>query len=136
MLTVHRNNRRIYKGKSRGFTLIEVLIAMVILIISMLAVLHALLTTIQQNLNNLMMDEAVRIAEEYTNSVRNTSYASVTSGGTAVSRKFRDFTETFNVTWTVTNISVDTKVVRILVTWTVRGVKHEHTAATVRTNST
>ena len=47
--------------KNRGFTLVEVLVAIVILFISMMAVLHALGLSVEHNMKNIIMDEAVRI---------------------------------------------------------------------------
>ena len=70
---------RTVKLKSSGFTLVEVLVAIVFLTISMLAVLHALGLSVEHNMTNIVMDEAVRIAEQRMNELRNTPFAGLVS---------------------------------------------------------
>ena len=117
--------------KNRGFTLIEVLVAICILVIGMLAVLSALVTTMEQNLNNLSMDEAVRIAEETMNGLRNSSFVTLMTGNSAVTRNFRNFTRTFNVVWTVTNLSASSKTIQVVVSWTHKGITHQHSVTSI-----
>jgi prepilin-type N-terminal cleavage/methylation domain-containing protein len=117
--------------KSRGFTLIEVLVAICILVIGMLAVLSALVTTMEQNLNNLSMDEAVRIAEQQMNQLRNTSFTGLTNGNLPIARNFRNFTRTFNVVWTVTNLSASSRTIQVVVSWTHKGILHQHSVTSI-----
>jgi prepilin-type N-terminal cleavage/methylation domain-containing protein len=117
--------------KSRGFTLIEVLVAICILVIGMLAVLSALVWTMEQNLNNLSMDEAVRIAEETMNGLRNSSFVTLTTGNSTVARNFRNFTRTFNVVWTVTNLSASSRTIQVVVSWTHKGITHQHSVTSI-----
>jgi len=117
--------------KSRGFTLIEVLVAICILVIGMLAVLSALVTTMEQNLNNLSMDEAVRIAEQQMNQLRNTSFTGLTNGNLPITRNFRNFTRTFNVVWTVTNLSASSRTIQVVVSWTHKGILHQHNVTSI-----
>ncbi len=51
------------KQKNSGFTLVEVLVAIAFLTISMLAILHALGLSVEHNMKNIIMDEAVRISQ-------------------------------------------------------------------------
>jgi prepilin-type N-terminal cleavage/methylation domain-containing protein len=117
--------------KNRGFTLIEVLVAICILVIGMLAVLSALVWTMEQNLNNLSMDETVRIAEETMNGLRNSSFATLTNGNSTVTRNFRNFTRTFNVVWTVTNLSARSRTIQVVVSWTHKGILHQHSVTSI-----
>jgi prepilin-type N-terminal cleavage/methylation domain-containing protein len=117
--------------KSRGFTLIEVLVAICILVIGMLAVLSALVTTMEQNLNNLSMDEAVRSAEQQMNQLRNTSFTGLTNGNLPIARNFRNFTRTFNVVWTVTNLSASSRTIQVVVSWTHKGILHQHSVTSI-----
>jgi type IV pilus assembly protein PilV len=120
--------------KNRGFTLIEVLVAICILIIGMLGVLSALVMTMEQNLDNLSMDEAVRIAEETMNGLRNSSFATLTNGNSAVTRNFRNFSRTFNVVWTVTNLSAYSRTIEVVVSWTHKGILHQHSVTSIRSS--
>jgi len=54
-------------SSNRGFTLVEMLIAMVIILVALLGLVQAALLSIDNNLKNLLRDEAVRLAEEQMN---------------------------------------------------------------------
>jgi prepilin-type N-terminal cleavage/methylation domain-containing protein len=54
-------------SSNRGFTLIEMLIALVIILLGLLGLLNAAFLSIDNNLKNLLRDEAVRIAEQQMN---------------------------------------------------------------------
>ncbi|OPY81025.1 MAG: hypothetical protein A4E64_00081 [Syntrophorhabdus sp. PtaU1.Bin058] len=115
----------------RGFTLIEVLVAICILSISMLAILEAVVITMEHNLNNVSRDESVRIAEAKMNELRNTTFSSLASGSSNVTRNFRNFTRTFNVQWTINNLSANSVAIVVMVTWTHRGVQHIHSVTSM-----
>ena len=55
----------------RGFTLVEVVIAMFILMIGMLALLNTAAVVISNNMLNSMRDEAVRVAQGEMDNLRN-----------------------------------------------------------------
>ena len=86
--------------KNRGFTLVEVLVAIVILFISMMAVLHALGLSVEHNMKNIIMDEAVRLSEQKMNELRNTSITTLASSNPStevpISRNFRNITIDYN----------------------------------------
>jgi prepilin-type N-terminal cleavage/methylation domain-containing protein len=52
---------------NRGFTLVEMLVAMVIVLVLLLSLVQAALLSIDGNLRNLLRDEGVRIAEQRMN---------------------------------------------------------------------
>jgi len=54
-------------SSNRGLTLIEMLIAMVIILVALLGLVNAAFLSIDNNLKNLLRDEAVRIAEQQMN---------------------------------------------------------------------
>ncbi|HOE16329.1 MAG TPA: prepilin-type N-terminal cleavage/methylation domain-containing protein [Syntrophorhabdaceae bacterium] len=115
----------------KGFTLIEVLVAIAILTISMLAILEAVVITMEHNLNNVSRDESVRIAEAKMNELRNTTFASLVSGAGTVTRNFRNLTRTFTVQWTVNNLSANSIAIVVMVTWTHKGVQHTHSVTSM-----
>lgn len=115
----------------KGFTLIEVLVAICILSISMLAILEAVVITMEHNLNNVSRDESVRIAEAKMNELRNTAFSTLASGSSNVTRNFRNFTRTFNVQWTINNLSANSIAIVVMVTWTHRGIQHTHSVTSM-----
>jgi prepilin-type N-terminal cleavage/methylation domain-containing protein len=115
----------------KGFTLIEVLISICILSISMLAILEAVVITMEHNLNNVSRDESVRIAETKMNELRNTTFSSLVSGTSSVTRNFRNLTRTFNVQWTINNLSANSIAIVVMVTWTHRGIQHTHSVTSM-----
>ena len=54
-------------SSNRGFTLVEMLVAMVIILVALLGLVQAAFLSIDNNLKNLLRDEAVRLAEEQMN---------------------------------------------------------------------
>ena len=125
-ITVMRNNR--------GMSLIELLIAMLILMIASMAIMQTALLAYQNNAKNLIRDEAVRIADEQVNDKLNLPFDSVLSGTTTttMTRDVRNFQAAYTATTTVTTIgSSDTKQVDVLIAWTFRGAPLNHRVTTI-----
>lgn len=58
----------------KGLTLVEVMIALVILLLVSLALMQTALVSIDSNMRNVLRDEAVRIAEERMEQARNLKF--------------------------------------------------------------
>lgn len=103
----------------KGLTLVEVMIALVVLLIVSLALMQTALVSIDSNMTNVLRDEAVNIAEITMNEARNTPFNSlVGTSNTTVLRNFRNIANfQYNVTRTVTDLNSDNKQVNITVTW-------------------
>lgn len=103
----------------KGLTLVEVMIALVVLLIVSLALMQTALVSIDSNMTNVLRDEAVNIAEITMNEARNTPFNSlVGTSNTVVLRNFRNIANfQYNVTRTVTDLNSDNKQVNITVTW-------------------
>ena len=124
------------KQKNSGFTLVEVLVAIAFLTISMLAILHALGLSVEHNMKNIIMDEAVRIAEQRMNELRNTPFVSLTSSTSSTrittTRQIRNKSFTYTVDWIVEDFSTDSRAIQVIVQWPDwRNKIHRHTATSI-----
>jgi type IV pilus assembly protein PilV len=61
----------------RGFTLIEVMVTLVILAFGMMASIVGIMATLDHNMINEMRNEAIKIAQEQEEAVRNTPYVNI-----------------------------------------------------------
>lgn len=126
-------------GSSRkGFTLIEVLVALVILSVAMLGVLDAMAIAMQQNVELYCRDEAVRIAEQDMNQVRNTKFDDLGNSDYSVTRTYKQFQKTFNVKRTLTKYTEDVSLgtvrsysVQVQVSYTINGRDRTHNATSI-----
>ena len=151
--------RTVTKKSEKGFSLIELLIAIVILTIATLGLLQALSHYIQINMDNAMRNEAMRITEERMEQIRGLKFAdtpddelvpddgsSVPNSAqlpTTVSRSIRKLTIPYTVRTTISRLSFrsdgvtpNSKAIQVLVTWRSKGTtgtQHQHSAATVIT---
>jgi prepilin-type N-terminal cleavage/methylation domain-containing protein len=78
-LFTKRVRRRVISDS--GFTLVEVMIALVISLLIFLALMQTALIGIDSNMRNVVRDEAVKIAEMRMNEMRNSPFVSVISDG-------------------------------------------------------
>lgn len=118
----------------KGLTLVEVMIALVILLLVFLALMQTALLSINSNINNLIRDEAVSIAEQHMIFIRNMPFDSVTVTGFVAdpraeindTRDFRNFSVTFRPQRQVTDQGLDNKQVDITVSWDWKGETFTH----------
>ena len=111
-------------SNSKGFSLVEMVIAMVIILVSILGLFQATLLSIDSNVTNLLRDEAVRLAEERMDQLK--SLPVVDAGdlmpGTncaEVKRNLRNLTASYQVCTTIIDLNGDTtrKSVQVIVGW-------------------
>lgn len=130
---------QIASSSEGGFTLVEVLVALVIMLVGLVGLLQSVNVATEHNIKNLLRDEAVRVGEEKMYEARNTVFTSL-SGHSArpVARTFRGATKNFNVSRTVTNfptgssyLTATSKKVDIAVSWGFKGVNLTHEVTSV-----
>ena len=105
------------RSKDRGFTLLEVLLAVLLFTISLVALVHAFNVGMLASTDVESVDLALNIGQSSLESVKNTSYAGVSSSGPTADPIF----PRFNVTKTVTQPLSNLKRVDITVSWNVQG---------------
>jgi len=69
---------------NKGISLVEVMIALVILLLVFLALMQTALLSIEANMTNILRDEAVNIAEMRMDEARNTAFDSLASNSVAL----------------------------------------------------
>jgi len=97
-------------------------------------VLHALGLSVEHNMTNIVMDEAVRIAEQRMNELRNTPFADLGSSTSSIhiTRQIRNKSFTYTVDWIVENFSTDSRAIQVIVQWPDwRENIHRHTATSI-----
>lgn len=109
-----------------GFTLVEFLVALVILSIGLLGVLQALDTSIRHNLSNKLRANAMMIADQ----TMARQHASMPVVGAAVNN-YNVGTVTYTVNTVVGNLTANSKTVNVTVTWQDRGLAKNHIVSTV-----
>jgi prepilin-type N-terminal cleavage/methylation domain-containing protein len=126
--------QRIVLLNKKGLTLVEMMIALVILLLVFLALMQTALLSINANMNNLIRDEAVSLAEQHMIFIRNIPFDSVTVTGFVAdpraeindTRTFRSLTVIFRPERRVTDQGLDNKQVDITVSWTWKGETFTH----------
>lgn len=106
---------------NKGMTLVEVVIALTVLLIVLLALMQTALVSIDANMINVLRDEAVSMAEERMNEARNIPFDDLVVGTTDVSppaKSIRNIASfSYTVSRTITSAGLDAMQIGITVTW-------------------
>ena len=122
----------------KGFSLIEALVAMLILSIVLLGALQGLIVSYRTSSLTALRNEGVGIAEEAANTLRNTPYTDLVDGTTTttVTRQLANAAVPFTVTQVVADsVASVVKSVQITVSWNHQGRAITHTATILVGNS-
>ncbi len=116
----------------QGTSLVEILIAMLLTAIVFSGLIQSALLVSNKNVENLLRDEAISVAEEVMTDARNVSFASLASGASTTTRDMRGMNAfPFNFRRTVTPLDVNNKQVDITVSWSRKGINYQHNISTV-----
>ncbi|MBI5042994.1 MAG: prepilin-type N-terminal cleavage/methylation domain-containing protein [Nitrospirae bacterium] len=131
----------------KGLTLIEVMVALVVLLIVFLGMMQAIAIGVNLNVKNTLRDEGVKIANERMNALKNTSFSDAILNDTAtvyvaddvdpdtvgvqstVTRSFRNFDVVFTANRRVEDInppSATNKRVNIRISWAWKAESYTH----------
>jgi prepilin-type N-terminal cleavage/methylation domain-containing protein len=120
-----------------GFTLVEFLIATVILSVGLLALINLQLTAIRSNHDSKEMTRATFLAEQQMEVLKNTPYGDLTIGTTQDPNNpvngLGQPGGIFNRSWTIQNYlgSSFMRQITVNVAWTLKGQNHNATYQTV-----
>lgn len=117
----------------RGLTLLELVIAVSIMFIVFLGLTGTVMTGMEYNIRNALLDEAVSVGEARMNEIRSLPFDNIVTpaGPATVTRDVRRFNAAYTVTTTVTDPATDIKQVTMVVTWTRQGMARSHTFSSI-----
>jgi type IV pilus assembly protein PilV len=115
---------------SAGFTLVEVLMAMLIMTVGLLGMLQAVNVAYQHNSRNKLREEALLVGEEQINDFRSRKYDAITTTVTrVVTRGNRNFSVTREAT---ENASKSSKKIKVAIGYSFHNVSTAQVLYTMR----
>ena len=119
---------KVSASDSRGFTLVEVLMAMLIMTVGLLGLLQSMQVAYQNNARNKLREEAVQLAEEQMNDFRQMSFGIVTANRViaSISRTIAGGSRNFNVMRNSESMGTDSRRLTVEVAWTFKNVTAHH----------
>ncbi len=118
---------------NKGFTLIEFLVAIVIIAVGLLALLQSVNLSLAENLKTIYRNQAVMLADERMTLEKTKPYdnISTTSGWTVINLNVRNTFKNYSVEKIGTQMTTDTKSIEIDVVWTYKGTRYIHTISSL-----
>jgi type IV pilus assembly protein PilV len=127
---------RISPQNNRGFTLVELMMAIMITVVGLMGLLQAVNVAMEHNLKSQLRDEAVLIGEQQMGALKAMRFGQVaaSSTGKVDSRLRGGFTQFYTVKSESTTWSAppdqpdvpDAKLLIVTVTWTYKGITNTH----------
>lgn len=114
-----------------GFSLVEVLVALVVLIVVILALVFSSITSLSYSTQNLLRDEAVRLATEFIEGNLNCTHSNATNS--VVIRRIRNAYIAYNVTCVSQQCCglENVRKVTVTVTWKYKGQLYSYSTETI-----
>jgi type IV pilus assembly protein PilV len=119
---------------NRGFTLIEMMVAIVILMIGMLGLLQAINLALEVNLRNQLREEGVNVAERVMNELKGQGFDAIPASSTlTIPSKIRGSTRNYTVQANAVVLASDpvtalptTKRLEVTTEWSYKGVTYRN----------
>jgi type IV pilus assembly protein PilV len=116
---------------NRGFTLVEFLVAIVILMVGLLGMLQGINLAIDKSMENVLRNEALTVADDLMMAKRNKSFAALSTITTNVnmSRYTRGVYKNYSAQQIVSSASPQTKEVIVNISWKYKNIKNKHSVS-------
>lgn len=124
-------------NNSQGFTLIEFLVAIVILMVGMLGLLQAVNVAIDKNLENVFRTEAVMLADSKMMEIKSRAYDSISTvtNRSLVARDVRGVMKNYSVIRATTQPTTKSKQIMINVKWRKKNTPYSHSVESIVSNA-
>ena len=122
-----------YSRSESGFTLIELMVALLIMMIGLLALLQSVNIAIANNASNKKRADAIRLADQAMGQERIRPFANLSAAPLSATKQAYaglGFVN-YSIVEKVRSLASNTKNVSITVSWREKGVRKEHTLTTV-----
>lgn len=124
----------ILRKDNNGFTLIEVMMAVLILMVGMLGLLQAINLATEVNVRNQVREEAVYLGERVMNELRGKGFDNISAAYVAYNSpsKLRGVSRSYIVERTSSVLSIDpdlkpvTKQLEVVINWSYKGVGYQN----------
>lgn len=121
-------------SNNAGFSLVELLVAMVITLIGMMGLLQGVNLAIDTNLANGMRNESVAVAEQIMSEAKQRPFDNISTVETRLpvqSARFRNSFKSYSVVRNVIARGANSKEIQVGVSWKHRGTRFQHAISTV-----
>jgi type IV pilus assembly protein PilV len=135
---------RMLSRNKTGFTLVEVMVAIVIMLVGLLGLLAAVNVATEQNLRNATRNEAMLIAEDYMNRLRVEPFANISSPATLgttysygpklAQSRLRGVSTNYTVLRTAMGLTGTSALLTVNVLWTFKNTQVSQGLQTVRSS--
>ncbi|MDQ7031263.1 MAG: prepilin-type N-terminal cleavage/methylation domain-containing protein [Desulfonauticus sp.] len=116
---------------NQGFSLIEVLVSMLILVILLLGTLAASLTAIDLTARSYLRDEAIKLAQSELEECRAENFDNLLSTNSTVNLQFRNSNYVYRIERQVVQQEKNLKKVTITVLWKYKGKDYTYSVSTL-----
>lgn len=116
-------------SQEKGFTLIEFLVAIVILMVGLLGMLQAINIALDKNLDNVFRTEAVSLADDRMMMRRALKFTDLTGSAKSyqLTRSIRGISKNFMAQEVINPLTLQSKEIDITVTWTKKNNPYPYT---------